>query len=209
MSTHKRVLAAAFKVFSEHGLTATTKEIAREARVNEVTLFRQFESKQNLVAAVTLEMLRHQAESLARIDLENPDLRRDVTRIAKAYDRSVSRYMGFIRALISQPGKPDLRDRITSEAIDCFRTRFKAYLERAQSLGLVRKGRVRKMDFSVAIDAFIGMIFLGALRRDLRRQPYSRAKYLEMCVEIFLSALLPGTCENASDHLHGRARDKT
>jgi AcrR family transcriptional regulator len=181
MSTNQRVLAAALKVFSERGLAATTKEIAVEAGVNEVTLFRQFESKQNLVAAVTLEMLRHQADSLARIDLENPDLRRDITRIAMAYDRSVSRYMGFIRALISERAKPDLGHRITSEAIDSFRARFQAYLESARSRGLVRE-----MEFSTAIDAFIGMIFSGALRRDLKRQPYPHAKYIETCVEFFL-----------------------
>jgi len=186
MSTTKRVLAAALKVFSEHGLGATTKEIAFAAGVNEVTLFRLFESKQNLIAAVTLEMLRHQAESLARIDLENPDLRRDVTRIAKAYDRSVGRHIGFIRALISQNAKADLRDRIASEAIDSFRSRFKEYLERAH-----RRGLVRKVEFLTAIDVFIGMIFLGALRRDMRRQPYSRARYLETCVEFFLRGIAP------------------
>jgi AcrR family transcriptional regulator len=184
MTTTKRVLTAALKVFAEHGLAATMKDIAVEAGVNEVTLFRQFESKQNLVAAVTLEMLRHQAESMARIDLDNPDLRRDITRIAKAYDRSVSRYMGFIRALISERAKPELGHRITSEAIDTFRARFQAYLENARSRGLVRD-----MEFSTAIDAFVGMIFSGALRRDLKRQPYSRAKYLEMCVEFFLCAV--------------------
>jgi AcrR family transcriptional regulator len=184
MSTHKRVLSAALKVFSRHGLAATTKEIAQEAGVNEVTLFRQFENKQNLIAAVTLEMLRHQAESLARIDLENPDLRRDLTRIAKAYDRSVSRYMGFIRALISQHDKPDLRDTIASEAVESFRKRFHDYLERAH-----RRGLVRDMEFAPAIDVFIGMIFSGALRRDLKRQHYSRAQYLETCVDFFLRAV--------------------
>ena len=184
MSTTERVLAAALKVFSEHGLTATTKEIALEAGVNEVTLFRHFESKQNLIAAATLEMLRHQAEALERVDLENPDLRRDVTRIAKAYDAAVSRDMGFIRALISQPTKPELRDEIKSDAIDSLRTRFREYLERAQ-----RRGLVREMDFSPAVDVFIGMIFSGALRRDLRRQPYSRAQYLETCIEFFLLAV--------------------
>lgn len=184
MSTTERVLAAALKVFSEHGLSATTKEIALEAGVNEVTLFRQFESKQNLIAAVKLEMLHHQAESLARIDLENPDLRRDIARIAKAYDAAVSRYMGFIRALISQPTNPEPQDSVTSEAVEEFRSRFRQYLERAQ-----RRGLVREMDFSPAVDAFIGMLFAGALRRDLRRQPYSRAQYLETCCEFFILAV--------------------
>ena len=184
MTTKKRVMAAALKVFTARGMAATTKEIALEAGVNEVTLFRQFENKQNLVAAVTLEMLRHQAESLARIDLKNPDLRRDVTRIAKAYDRSVSRHMGFIRALISRQAKPELGEKIGSEAIDSFRSRFREYLELAQ-----RRGLVREIDFSMAIDAFIGMLFIGALRRDLHRQSYSRSEYLETCIGLFLSAV--------------------
>lgn len=184
MSTKERILVAALKIFSQRGLAATTKEIAREAGVNEITLFRHFESKQNLVAAVTLDMLRHQAESLERIDLANPDLQRDVTRIAKAYDRSVSRYMGFIRALIAQPAKPELKDRIASEAIDSFRSRFRDYLELARNRGLVRD-----IGFAAAIDAFIGMLFTGALRRDLHRQPYSRTEYIAMCIELFLSAV--------------------
>jgi AcrR family transcriptional regulator len=184
MSTSKRVLTAALKVFSQHGLAATTKEIALEAGVNEVTLFRQFESKQNLIAAVKLEMLRHQAQSLARLDLENPDLPRDITRIATAYDRSVSRYMGFIRALISQPAKRKLRDTIATEAIEAFRSRFHEYLRSAQ-----RRGLIRDIDLSPAMDVFIGMIFSGALRRHLRRQPYSRSTYLKMCVDLFLRSV--------------------
>ena len=51
--THQRLLDAAARVFAQNGLEgATTREIAREAGVNEVTLFRHFQSKENLVAAV-------------------------------------------------------------------------------------------------------------------------------------------------------------
>ena len=48
--SRERILDAARKVFAEHGSTgATTRRIAEEAGVNEVTLFRQFGSKENLL----------------------------------------------------------------------------------------------------------------------------------------------------------------
>src|ERR1700756_3167355 len=50
--TKKRILAAAEPVFSRDGVQgATTREIAREAGVNEVTLFRHFNSREQLLRA--------------------------------------------------------------------------------------------------------------------------------------------------------------
>src|SRR5277367_2271659 len=53
--TKKRILAAAELVFARDGFQgATTREIAREAGVNEVTLFRHFSSREQLLQG-TLE----------------------------------------------------------------------------------------------------------------------------------------------------------
>src|SRR5580658_7732181 len=49
----ERLLDAATAVFARDGLAgSTTREIARAAGVNEVTLFRLFSTKQNLLTAV-------------------------------------------------------------------------------------------------------------------------------------------------------------
>jgi AcrR family transcriptional regulator len=51
--TRKRIIQAAIKVFGEQGYAkATTRGIAAAAEVNEVTLFRHFGSKQNLLVEV-------------------------------------------------------------------------------------------------------------------------------------------------------------
>ena len=51
--TRDRLLKAAIEVFSIEGYVgATTREIARVAAVNEVTLFRHFQSKEQLLSAV-------------------------------------------------------------------------------------------------------------------------------------------------------------
>lgn len=52
-STRERLLDAAADTFAKDGIRgATTREIARKARVNEVTLFRHFKSKEQLLRAV-------------------------------------------------------------------------------------------------------------------------------------------------------------
>ena len=50
--TKKRILVAAELVFSRDGFQgATTREIARQAAVNEVTLFRHFRTREELLRA--------------------------------------------------------------------------------------------------------------------------------------------------------------
>ena len=56
MSSRERIVKSALSLFSANGITSTTtKEIAEGAGVNEVTLFRQFGSKQGLLLAVIKE----------------------------------------------------------------------------------------------------------------------------------------------------------
>jgi AcrR family transcriptional regulator len=53
--TEQRILDAALKVFASEGFTgATTRRIAEEANVAEVTLFRKFKSKKNLLKEVLI-----------------------------------------------------------------------------------------------------------------------------------------------------------
>jgi AcrR family transcriptional regulator len=58
--TKKRILTAAVRVFSRDGFQgATTREIAREAGVNEVTIFRHFRTREELLHSTTRNPSRH------------------------------------------------------------------------------------------------------------------------------------------------------
>ncbi|PKK97138.1 MAG: TetR/AcrR family transcriptional regulator [Tenericutes bacterium HGW-Tenericutes-3] len=53
LTTEKKILQAATKLFSEHGYSGvSTKRIAAQAGVNELTIFRHFKSKSNLLQSV-------------------------------------------------------------------------------------------------------------------------------------------------------------
>lgn len=72
-----QIIEAAIKVFIEKGfLQATTQEIAKEAQVAEVTLFRKFSTKQNLFEFVITRALedRFQSKLQKLAEVENTEL---------------------------------------------------------------------------------------------------------------------------------------
>jgi len=91
MNAEQRILNAALKVFASEGYTgATTRRIAKEANVAEVTLFRKFQSKENLLREV---LIRNRVEiseldNLFRIDKE-ADIETDLLILGKNISNSI------------------------------------------------------------------------------------------------------------------------
>lgn len=85
MSVEQRILDAALKVFASQGYTgATTRRIAEEANVAEVTLFRKFQSKENLLREVLIKnrVEISELDNLFRID-KNADIQTDLMILGK------------------------------------------------------------------------------------------------------------------------------
>jgi AcrR family transcriptional regulator len=73
MVSRERILEAAARVYARHGFKGTTtRAIAIEAGVNEVTLFRTFGSKSALVEAVLIRHVSDQPPSSLPTDPTNP-----------------------------------------------------------------------------------------------------------------------------------------
>lgn len=74
MSSRDKILESALRVFAETGFRgATTRRIAQEADVNEVTLFRHFPTKEELItAAIEQDMALHPPPSLPVVPV-NPE----------------------------------------------------------------------------------------------------------------------------------------
>jgi AcrR family transcriptional regulator len=187
--TRARLLKAATQVFATAGVTgATTREIARVAGVNEVTLFRHFQSKEQLLAAVIQEVTALQAEALAHQDEWTQDLRIDLMHYARLFNSMLEEYEALIRTFIGEAKRhPDAAQRVLHEAAQSSFEKLSAYLRRAQENGTVRP----EVDPRLAVDMFTGMLLSGMLRRSATptTQTYSRESYIESCVDLFVRGI--------------------
>jgi AcrR family transcriptional regulator len=184
-TTSDRLIAAALALFSSRGMAATTREIADEAGVNEVTLFRLFESKDRLLAAVVAEVVRAESEALDRVDFVDFDMRRDIARVADVYFETHEHYQQFMRTMLAHRFQPKLTEEIMREVIQPLRDKFIRYLAEGQRRGVVRSA----IELSPAVDAFTGMIFAAVLRRSVFSPGYTRETYLRTCVDLFLNGI--------------------
>jgi len=85
LNTEDKIINASIVLFSQKGYTAvTTKEIAKEAGVSEMTLFRHFESKHNLFER-SFEKFVFSSKFMALFESLEWDLERDLNKICSSY----------------------------------------------------------------------------------------------------------------------------
>ncbi len=186
--TSQRILDAALLVFGRDGVSgATTREIARVAKVNEVTLFRYFKNKNELLRQVVVQSSKRYEQVFAEASLETvDDLRRTVRTYAETHAQKFRDNEDFVRTFVGEMTRHlKLCRSLFVESVKPVRQKFIAYLQAAQKAGLVRKD----LDPVTAADALTGMLMAGALRRPLTESIYSSKRYIETCVELFLKGI--------------------
>jgi AcrR family transcriptional regulator len=176
-------------VFSAAGIAgATTREIARVAGVNEVTLFRHFQSKEQLLGAVVQQAMALQAEALTHQEEWTQNLHIDLIHYARLFNNMLEEHEDLIRTFIGEARRhPEAARRIIHEATQPLREKLIAYLHNGQKRGEVRL----EIDPRPAVDIFTGMLLAGMLRRSSTPAPlgYSRDRYIETCVELFVQGI--------------------
>ena len=187
--TRDRLLQAAIQVFSTEGFVgATTREIARVAGVNEVTLFRHFQGKEQLLAAVAQHITALKAEALAHQDEWTQDLRRDLLHYATLHDNMLEENEALIRMFIGEAQRhPNEALQVFLQAFLPLREKLVAYLQTCIAKGAIRSD----VDLSMAVDQFTGMLLAGMLRRHAApiARSYSRDRYVEGCVDLFVRGI--------------------
>ena len=186
--TRKRILAAAEVVFSRDGFQgATTREIAREAGVNEVTIFRHFRTREELLHS-TLEHSCASLDALIQMD-ENwsDDLFGRLERYIRELYAHVRGKEAIARAFIGEARVLSDSTRHTLQEFMLKRkARFVAGLEQAQEAGLVRKG----IDLSAAADFIRDSIHSAMLRHTAYGDDAeSVAAHLKGVTEIFYQGI--------------------
>jgi AcrR family transcriptional regulator len=163
LSTRQRLMEAARTEFSEKGIElATTRGIAERAGCNEVTLFRHFETKQKLLAAVVQETSE---EFLVLCECPGDftgDPLRDLERFATVYNRSLERCEGMARAMIGEGRRrPTLAKELIGDVLEPFHRGIAAYIEQCRSAGMVRDG----VNGMAVAEIFTAALMGGMLRR--------------------------------------------
>lgn len=186
MDIRDRILDAAKKVYAQHGFRgATTRLIAMEAGVNEVTLFRTFGSK-----AALFEALMDGQVAQSPIP-ELPDDPVDPEREMTTWCATVLDHMRENRSLIRTSfGEIEERPEAAicmCEGPNCAAMILTDYVLRLQSMGLA----AADVDVHTAISMLMSSMFGDAIARDVMPGAFPQpaegapAKY----VRVFLRAL--------------------
>lgn len=183
----RRLIDAARIEFGEKGIEcATTRGIAERAGCNEVTLFRHFESKKKLLAAVVQETTS-EFKGLCRSPGEmTGDLRVDVRLFATVYFESLLRCQGIIRALIGEGRRqPNLAKELMGDAPDPFHQSIACYLR-----GQIAQGRVRPdLEEMMIAELLTATLLTGMLRHTSGLSTMTAEQWIQETVEIFVRGI--------------------
>lgn len=184
-----RILQAAARVYTQHGWRgATTKRIAEEAGVNEVTLFRHFGSKEALLE----QMIRDLAAAKAELRLpETPmDPVRELIAWASVHHKETCGKRPLIRQMMSDfEERPDLVP-CAVQGPHTAMTQLRDYVARLRDGGFVRD-ELDVAEVEAAISMFMGAIFADGMNRDVMPVmfPQPVEDTLRAYVRIFLRGL--------------------
>jgi AcrR family transcriptional regulator len=186
MDIRDRILDAAKKVYAQHGFRgATTRLIAIEAGVNEVTLFRTFGSKAALFEALM------QAHSAASPIPSLPDIPVDPAREMTEWCAAILHHLRENRSLI-RTSFGEIEDRPAAaismcEGPNCAGAILGGYAHRLQSMGIA----AQDADTSTAVGMLMSSMIGDAISRDVMPgafpQPESEAP--TRYVRVFMRAL--------------------
>ena len=182
-----RLIEAARYEFSEKGIEcATTRGIAERAECNEVTLFRHFESKQKLLAAVvqgTSCEFRTVCESPGEM---TGNLRDDLMRFAQVYNNSLEHCEGMARALIGEGRRhPTLAKELIGDVLDPFHQSIACYLK-----SRIKQGGVRaELNIFAFAELFTATLMSGMLRRTSGLSQMNGNEWVHETVDLFVRGI--------------------
>lgn len=183
--TKQHLLEAALRVYGESGFRgATTRRIAEEAGVNEVTLFRLFGSKSALIMeALQMRQRRAPRDPLPDVPV-NPQ--QELTRWAEQDHEFMLESAGMIRASLAEMhSHPDCADSTASHPEGSF-VELRAYIDRLAHHQFIPSAA----DAKPAAAMLMGTIFADAMGRDLMPSMFPpREQAPATYVRLFLRAI--------------------
>jgi AcrR family transcriptional regulator len=206
MQLRDRIIVAAGKVFAEHGYRgATTRRIAEAAGVNEVTLFRQFGSKAELIREAVGYAQRNAAPGF-KLPARPERPREELTAWAADHLARLRGLRAMIRTCMGEStSRPEILARVREGRLRT-RAELRGYLARLAERGLVVPGT----NLDAAAGMLMGALFSDVMSRDLVPElfHYPEEEAATLYVDLLLRALASGACASSSTEPahHGEER---
>ncbi len=189
--TRQRLLGATMKLVSEKGyLGATTREIAREAGVSELTLFRHFGSKENLFEGMLGQYLFLPKMQVLRPQLEGLPYEEALRLVATRFLHTLKERKSFIKILYSEVNLyPEKILKAYTGTVDDIRKTFADYFTT-----LRRKGVLRDISAETSARMFLGML-LSYFRSEeiIRNIDITKGNRMEKAVNEIVDIFVHGT----------------
>ncbi|MEO5825356.1 MAG: helix-turn-helix domain-containing protein [Gemmatimonadales bacterium] len=186
MSTRDALLDVTARLYADHGWRGTTtRRIAEAAGVNEVTIFRQFGSKE----ALLLEAIQATSTDTppAPLPVTPRRVRAELTAWALAQHASISARRGVMRSCLAElDERPELAPTLCEGGVaafaDCSR-----YLDAARESDLL--GHCGAIEPATVM--LMNAVFMDAMTRDIMppHHPLSVPQVIAMFVDLILRAL--------------------
>lgn len=186
-----RILQAAARVYTQHGWRgATTRRIAEDAGVNEVTLFRHFGSKDALLEQMMREM------AAAKAGMRLPDVPRapeaELLTWVTAHHTETCARRPFIRQLMSDFEERPALVGCATEGPNSASNQLREYVARLSQHGFIgADGAVPEAEVEAAVTMLMGALFADGMNRDVMPMMFTQTVdvSLQSYVRIFLRGI--------------------
>jgi AcrR family transcriptional regulator len=191
-NTKELLLQASLKLISEKGyIGATTREIANEAGVTELTLFRHFGSKERLFEELLngytfLPKLKELLPELEGLSCEDA-----LTLIAMRFLITLKERKSFIKIMYSEVTiYPDQIRAVYNKFIDDLRATMASYIKSLQERGVVRADLSPEMTGRVFLWIFIAYFRSEEIMRPTGMKKNAMQKHVREMIDIFTRGIL-------------------
>ena len=192
-TTKQRLLDATLKLISEKGyLGSTTREIAQEAGVTELTLFRHFGTKEKLFEALLRNhtFLPRLKELLP--ELEGLSYGDSLRQIASRFLLSLKERKSMVKIMYSEGTiYPEKIKKLYNKFADDLRLTLASYFR-----GLQKKGLLRTVSPEMAAQMFLGMLFSYFRTEEIMREGGMKKQTMEKNIKEFVDIFMFGTMKN-------------
>jgi AcrR family transcriptional regulator len=186
MDSREQLLQAAIKVYSTSGVRgATTKRIAQEAGVNEVTLFRHFGSKEALLHEALALSARALFES--GLPAAPSDPATELLQFARNHYQALWEHRALIRVAMGEFSDHPESTHVACETSARLNRELKSYLRQLKTMG-VASG---EWEPDAAASMLLGTLFSDVMGRECMPQCYafSQDAAVGHYLSLFLSAI--------------------